>query len=66
MKLYKMQVGGFETKGIKNEYTTTYNQVGDDREADHGTQRRVLVLGVLVIITLLLIKFEHNMFMAWL
>lgn len=32
MKLYKMLVGGFETKEIKKEYTTTYNQVGGDRE----------------------------------
>lgn len=60
MKLYKMQVGGFETKEIKNEYTTTYSQVGDDREADHGTQKRILGRGVLII-TLLLIKLEHNM-----
>lgn len=64
MKLYKMQVGGFKTKEIKNEYATTYNQVGDKREADQGTQRRVVVLGVLVIITLLLIRFEHNMIMT--
>lgn len=50
MKLYKMQVGGFEIKEIKNEYTTTYSQVGDDREADHGTQKRILGLGVFLLL----------------